>query len=183
MDKKVFSGSIESLRSTERVKHLEVQRVVELCLENNTIQKMLDVGTGSGVFAEVFRGYGIKVSGVDPHPEMLNFAREYVPDGDFRQGAAEQLPYPDRSFDLVFMGVVLHETNDPLKALKESRRVSQNRVCILEWPYQSQSFGPPLAHRLKPEFLEELFHLAGFEDWQTTELDATILYRLNLSTK
>ncbi len=183
MNKKTFSGSIESLRSTERIMHLEVHQVVELCLDDNSIGNMLDVGTGSGIFAEAFFEHGIKVSGVDANKKMLTVARSFVPDGDFREGAAELLPYPDRTFDLVFLGVVLHETDNPLKALKESKRVSRGQVCILEWPYRRQSFGPRLAHRINPTFLEELFRLTGFEDWQTTELNDTILYRLNVSPK
>jgi len=183
MAEKKFAGKVRDLRSSRRVNRLEVQHVVDLCLENTSIQSMLDVGTGSGLFAEVFSGNGIKVSGVDANQEMLTASRDYVPDGDFRKGIAELLPYPDPSFDLIFLGLVLHETDDPLKALKETLRVSRKRVCILEWPYRSQLFGPPLAHRLKPEGLEEMFHSAGFGNWQTSELTATILYRLNVLPK
>lgn len=123
MHKKRFSGSIVNLRSPERVKHLEVQRVISLCLENVSIQSILDVGTGSGLFAEAFSEHGLEVSGVDANQEMRITARSYVPKGDFRGGTAELLPYPDQSFDLIFLGLVLHETDDPLKALKEALRV------------------------------------------------------------
>jgi len=177
MTDKKFAGKIKNLRSADRVKNLEVQRVIDLCLEGNSIQSILDVGTGSGLFSEAFSNHGLDVSGVDANQEMLIAARSYVPKGDFRRGTAEQLPFPDQSFDLSFLGLVLHETDDPLKALKEALRVSRKRVCILEWPYRNQLFGPPLAHRLKPEFLEKLVRSAGFKNWQTTELTNTILYR------
>jgi SAM-dependent methyltransferase len=99
---------------------------------------------------------------------------------DFREGTAEALLYPNDSFDLVFMGLVLHESDDPLNALKEARRVAKKRAGILEWPYQDGAFGPPLAHRLNPEDLADLFQKAGFQEWKSTELSNTIFYRLEV---
>ena len=59
-------------------------------------------------------------------------------------------------------------------------RVAGNRVCILEWPYQDGAFGPPLAHRMKPEELAYLFRKAGFRKWKITDLSNTIFYRLEV---
>ena len=80
----------------------------------------------------------------------------------------------------MFLGLVLHESDDPLKALQEARRVSRQRVGILEWPYRDSTFGPPLAHRLKPEDLADLFLEAGFRQWKAIDLSDTILYRLEI---
>lgn len=180
MHEKRFEGDISRLRSPERVERLEVQRVVDLCLENDQTGSALDVGTGTGLFAEAFAGHSLTVAGVDVNPEMLASARRFVPKGDFRTGIAEALPYPDRSFDLVFLGLVLHESDDSLKALKEALRVARKRVSILEWPYRDQSFGPPLAHRLNPEDLAGLFQIAGFRKWKKTDLSDTVLYLLEV---
>lgn len=54
MGKHVYNGNIDSLRAPQRLKKLEVERVVELSLEKLFVTKVLDVGTGSGVFAESF---------------------------------------------------------------------------------------------------------------------------------
>ena len=178
MHEKRFEGNIDRLRVHERVERLEVERVLDLCLEDLSIKNMLDVGTGTGLFAEAFFQRGLKVSGVDVNPEMLAAARRFVPKGGFRRGTAEALPFPDQRFDLVFLGLVLHETDVPLEALKEARRTARHRVCILEWPFREQPFGPPLADRLKAEELAELFPEAGFQTWKSIELIHTILYRL-----
>jgi SAM-dependent methyltransferase len=180
MHEKRFAGDVDRLRAPERVERLEVGRGVDLCLENDKIGSVLDVGTGSGLFAEAFAGHNLTVAGVDVNPEMLASARVFVPKGDFRTGTAEALPYPDRSFDLVFLGLVLHESDNSLKALKEALRVCRKRVGILEWPYRDQSFGPPLAHRLNPEDLAGLFKTAGFREWKRTELHDTVLYLLDV---
>ena len=111
---------------------------------------------------------------------MLSAARQFVPKGDFREGTAEALPYPDGSFDLVFLGLVLHESDEPLKALQEALRVTRQRVGVLEWPYREGAFGPPLAHRLKPEDLADLFMEAGYLKWKVTELSNTVFYGLDV---
>ena len=180
MHEKRFEGSIERLRSPERVGRLDVERVVDLCLENAQPENMLDVGTGTALFAEAFAKHGLQVAGVDANPDMLPAASQYVPAGDFRQGTAEALPWPDASFDLVFLGVVLHESDDVLQTLKEARRVARQQVCILEWPYRDGVIGPPLAHRLNPEELVELFEKAGYRKWNMLELTDTVLYRLEV---
>jgi len=177
---KRFAGDISRLRAPERVELLEVGRVVDLCLENVQTGSVLDVGTGSGLFAEAFAGRGLTVAGVDVNPEMLEAARHFVPGGDFRPGTAEALPCPDRAYDLVFLGLVLHESDETLKALQETRRVARKRVAILEWPYREQPFGPPLAHRLNPDELTGLFQKAGFRTWKKADLSDTVLYLLEV---
>ena len=180
MHEKRFEGDINRLRSPERVERLEVERVVGLCLENGQAKNMLDVGVGTALFAEAFARHGLQVAGVDANPEMLPAAAQYVPAGDFRQATAEALPWPDGSFDLVFLGVVLHEADDTLKAIKDARRVARQRVCILEWPYRDGVFGPPLADRLNPDTLADMFQKAGFRKWKLTELSNTVFYLLEV---
>jgi SAM-dependent methyltransferase len=127
-------------------------------------------------FAEAFERRGLAVAGVDVNPEMVAAAFEQVPNGDFRESLAEALPFRDQSYDLVFFGLVFHETDEPLKALQEAQRVCQRRAAILEWPYQSQEFGPLLEHRLKPENIRELAERAGFRPVQTIQLTNLVLY-------
>jgi methylase of polypeptide subunit release factors len=52
MHERRFRGDPARLRSPERLEQLEVERVVELSLEGITAGSVLDVGTGTGVFAE-----------------------------------------------------------------------------------------------------------------------------------
>ena len=120
MHEKRFNLEIERLRDPGRIARLEVERVVKLSLQNlDNVQTVLDIGTGSGLFAEQFAAKGLLVTGLDSRAEMLPVAQHYVPSGVFREGTAEKLPFPDASFDLVFMGLLLHETDNPLEALKK----------------------------------------------------------------
>ena len=173
-----FQGQADRLRAPDRLTRMEVPRVTALCLEGITAASVLDIGTGTGVFAEAFTAQGLIVSGIDVNAELLEVARQTVATAQFKQAPAEQIPFANRSFDLVFMGHVLHEADDPLAALKEAHRVARLRVAILEWPYRQEEKGPPLEHRLKPDFVVELARQAGFQQTETIHLENMDFYRL-----
>lgn len=178
-DDKKFKD-VDRLRQPERLERLEVGRVMDLCREGLEIHSALDIGTGSGVFAEAFAGQGLEVAGIDENPSMLEAARRHVPGADLRQASAESLPFAGKTFDLAFLGLVLHEVDDPARTLAEARRVSRERVAALEWPYREEEAGPPLAHRLKEETVRALAEAAGFTKVETLELKQLVLYRMQV---
>jgi SAM-dependent methyltransferase len=173
-----YQGGAERLRSPQRIALLETGRVVSLSVEGLDIESVLDVGTGTGIFAEAFTSASRRVEGIDPEPGLLEVARRLVPAVSFREGTAEKLPFAEGSFDLVFFGHVLHETDDPVGALSEARRVARKRVMILEWPHREEEMGPPLAHRLPPSRILALASAAGFGVAERIELAHMDLYRL-----
>ncbi len=174
-----FSGDIDRLRAPDRLERIEAVRVVDILTAVVHSGSVLDIGTGTGVFAEEFRKRGLDVAGIDVNEEMLRYARTLVPEGRFQYGAAESLPFPDNTFDLAFLGHVLHETDDPLKALREARRVSRKVVAVLEWPYVEEEHGPPLEHRIPIERIEDLARRAGFAHVVTESLNHMILFKLS----
>jgi ubiquinone/menaquinone biosynthesis C-methylase UbiE len=175
-----FGGSPERLRAADRIARLDVPNVVMLTLAGVTPRNVLDVGTGTGVFAEAFAAAGLAVTGIDTNADLLGIAREYVPAGRFREAIAEQIPFGDASFDLVFLGHVLHEADNPLAALREAKRVARQRVAILEWPYREELQGPPLAHRLSPASVADLAVNAGLPPAETIRLEHMDYYRFTL---
>ncbi len=172
-----FQGGPDRLRAAERVALLEVERVAALSLEGLTAGNMLDVGTGTGLFAEAFAALGLAVAGIDVNAELLAVAQQHVPTAQLEEAPMEQLPYPDQSFDLTFMGLVLHEADDAVQALQEARRVTRQRVVVLEWPYREEPKGPPLAHRLQAETIEALAAQAGYRAVELIHLQNMDLYR------
>jgi ubiquinone/menaquinone biosynthesis C-methylase UbiE len=177
-DDKVYR-KIEKLRDPNRLAFLETDQVVRFSLEGITPRTILDVGTGSGIFAEAFFRLGLEVTGVDIQEPMLEAARTFVPGASFQLASSESLPFEDRTFDLVFLGLVLHESEHPLSALQESGRVCSLRAAVLEWPYQEGSYGPPLEHRIKPDHLQELAAASGFPRIKTFPLKYLSLYLLD----
>lgn len=186
MHEKRFRGDAARLRSPERISRLSVDdviaRAVQGLVDRNPNKheaesgSVLDIGTGSGLFAERFAALGFSVSGVDADPAMAALAKEHVPAGNFVSAVAESLPFDDDMFDLVFMGFVLHETDAPLDALTEAARTSHGGVAVLEWPYREEEFGPPLEHRLARDTVLDWFTQVGLEDGEMTAFDHVVLY-------
>ncbi len=171
--------NLEKLRSPQRLALLETDRVVQLTLEGITAHTLLDIGTGSGLFAQAFAAQGLVVTGIDVQERMLASARRLVPEVEFRIASAEALPFPDLSFDLAFMGHVLHESDMPLQVLQEGHRIIRKRAAVLEWPFQMKSEGPPQDHRLRSEEVREYAAQAGFQDIREIHLQHMILYLLD----
>jgi ubiquinone/menaquinone biosynthesis C-methylase UbiE len=63
--------------------------------------RVLDVGCGTGGFAEFAAARGAFVAGVDMDADRVNTARARVPAGDFAVAYMEQLPWTDGAFDVV----------------------------------------------------------------------------------
>lgn len=173
-----FHGEPERLRSPERIALLEVDRVVALSIEGLTSPRVLDVGTGTAIFAEAFAAKGLAVAGIDANSALLEVAGQYAPQAEFKQARAEAIPYGDALFDLVFLGHLLHEADDPLRALGEARRVSRARVVVLEWPHVLEEKGPPLEHRLRVETVLDMAAQVGLDAVEHLRLTHMDLYRM-----
>ncbi len=87
-------------------------------------ERVLDVGTGTGLAAGAARGEGRQVTGVDAAPGMLRVAREYVGGVDFEEMDFETLRFADGAFDVVLASHALLFARDRVAALREWRRVA-----------------------------------------------------------
>ena len=90
-----------------------------------TGQRIVAVGCGSGVLTdELARRVGADhVAGADPSP-LLDACAERVPGADLKRAAAEDLPWPDDSFDAALAQLVVHFMNDPEAGIAEMTRVT-----------------------------------------------------------
>ncbi|MBA3366498.1 MAG: class I SAM-dependent methyltransferase [Actinobacteria bacterium] len=86
---------------------------------------LLDVGCGAGRFCRIAADRGAKVSGLDATPALVEIARERIPDGDFRVGEMEELPWADDSFDVVTGFNSFFIAAHMVDALAEARRVTR----------------------------------------------------------
>jgi SAM-dependent methyltransferase len=84
-------------------------------------RRILDVGSGNGALLDVMRQLGWDTFAVEPSPAAA--ARARAKGHEVAVGAAEAIPYPDGSFDVVVLWHVLEHTHSPARALAEVHRV------------------------------------------------------------
>lgn len=79
----------------------------DLNIDNNT--QILDLCCGAGQTTQFLIKYSNQVTGLDASPLALERAKKRVPQAQYVEGLAEDLPFADSSFDLVQTSVALHE--------------------------------------------------------------------------
>jgi SAM-dependent methyltransferase len=83
----------------------------------------LDAACGTGRFAEFLAKRGHQVIGVDSSPDMLAYARQRVPGGEFHVAELERLPLPDDSVDVIVCTLALVHVPRLQPVLAEFARV------------------------------------------------------------
>jgi arsenite methyltransferase len=97
----------------------------------NRGETVLDIGCGAGVdtlVAAIMVGPEGKVTGIDLTSEMLkqariNLEKTSLKNVCFEEGSAEELPFPEKTFDVVISNGVFNLIPDKMKALREVFRV------------------------------------------------------------
>jgi len=105
--------------------------------------RVADIGCGAGTFGRIWASEGALVRGIDVNAALVRIAQQRArSEGlsiEFATGCATDLPWPDRSFDLVVMPELLEHVADWRRCLEEAVRVldaggllylsTTNRLC------------------------------------------------------
>jgi ubiquinone/menaquinone biosynthesis C-methylase UbiE len=159
--------------------------------------RALDVGCGSGSLTSALadRLGAANVAAADPSEPLLAACGHRVPGADVRLAPAEELPWPDASFDAVLSQLVLNFVADADAAVAEMRRVAApgGIVASCTWDYAG---GMRMLHtfweaaaELDPqapdesnmryrteEELESLWERHGLDDVETGPLVVEVAY-------
>jgi SAM-dependent methyltransferase len=121
---------------------------------------VLELGAGTGKLTEVLVELGHDVFATDPDDRMLDILSRRLPDVRATVGSAEQIPVPDRSYDVVVAGQSFHWF-DLEKALPEIARVlrPEGRIALV-WNLRDERI--PWVRRLS--------RLLGRQDSERTDL-------------
>jgi ubiquinone/menaquinone biosynthesis C-methylase UbiE len=90
------------------------QRFRQLALSGLTIDpnaEVLDLCCGSGQATQVLVQYSGNITGLDVSPLSLGRAQRNVPQAQYVEALAEEMPFPENQFDLVHTSVAMHEMN------------------------------------------------------------------------
>jgi SAM-dependent methyltransferase len=110
--------------------------------------RWLDVGCGNGAFTELLveRCAPATVQGIDPSEGQLAFARarSAARVAQFRQGDAMAPPFPDDTFDVAVMALVIFFVPDPAKSVAEMVRVVCPGGTVAAYAWDMLGGGNPL---------------------------------------
>lgn len=132
-----------------------VERALIDALPPPPIKDLLDVGTGTGRIMRLFALHAERAIGVDASREMLamaraNLDRARLQNCTLRSGDMYRLPWPDNSFDVVVIHMVLHFADRPAQAVAEAARVLRpgGRLLVADFaPHQVEALRTEHAHR------------------------------------
>lgn len=90
-------------------------------------KNILEIGVGLGADHQMFAVAGAKLTGIDLTERAIQFTQKrfslFGLTSDLKVADAENLPFSDNSFDLVYSWGVLHHSPDTRKAISEVYRV------------------------------------------------------------
>lgn len=142
--------------------------------------RVLEMGIGSGLNLPFYSRDVETVCGVDPSPELLSMARKRADDApfpvEFLNRSGEELPLDDKGFDTVVTTWTLCTIAEPVKALKEMKRVLKpdGELLFVEHGLAPEPRVEAWQHRLNPIWtriaggchlnrkIDELIRAAGF---------------------
>ncbi len=113
------------------------RRALVDAIDARPTDRVLDVATGTGMVAQALHDrYGCAIVGVDQSEDMLRLAR--TRDGIYEtivEGRAEELPFPDATFDHLSFTYLLRYVEDPAATMRELARVVKpgGRVAMVEF--------------------------------------------------
>ena len=118
-----YNSISDSYNTLHREEQLSKIRLIKDNLKIKKSDFLLDVGCGTGIFAEEFNC--IKI-GVDPAINLLNQGKNAF----YIQACAENLPFKDASFDFVISITAIHNFKNIRRGLEEIKRVSKKDVAL-----------------------------------------------------
>ena len=85
--------------------------------------RLLDVGCGTGLFSKMAADKGATVTAIDATPEFIEITKKRVPSANVIVGEMEDLPFDDKSFDIVCGFNSFQYAANTKNALVEAKRV------------------------------------------------------------
>ena len=117
--------------SEEISRRKNAQRILNYVMEFSSPPGCwLDVGCSAGFFLDEVRKAGWEAFGLEPSKWASDFARDKLKLNVFRGEVEDLKEYPDNSFDVVSMVVVLAHVIRPVQVISEIKRVLKDKGLL-----------------------------------------------------
>ncbi len=123
-----------------------------------TARRILEVGCGTGAILRELSAPALH--GLDIEAGSLDECQVQAPAASLTLGDGHFLPYPDKSFDIVYCHYLLLWVKDPLQVLCEMARVGHSVLALAE-PDYSRRVDEPSALKLLGEWQTEALRRQG----------------------
>ena len=138
-------GTPESFRRIEEYRYREQPWMRETFhFERCRGMRLLEIGVGLGTDHIQFARAGARLTGIDLTPRCVDLTRLRLEQEGFEPQVsvmdAQQLDFPDGSFDVVYSFGVLHHTASAARAFAEARRVLRPGGRFIGALYNKRSF-------------------------------------------
>jgi SAM-dependent methyltransferase len=107
--------------------------------------RLLEVGCGGGLLLRDALAAGAAATGLDHSEEMVRLASINAPGAHVVRGDAHELPFADGSFTAAAMSIVFFFLADPVRALRECRRVLEPGGRLAVYTTAPELRGTPAA--------------------------------------
>lgn len=158
-------------RDNDCVEETDEAMIVSALRERGSV---VEVGCGIGTLAIHLAQEGFAVTGVDVSKEALGRAGERARQEnvhiEWKEGFAEKIPVPDKSFDYVTCCHTLEHVKDLQKAVSELKRVARKKIIILT-PRQKFRLYAENYHTQFFERKEQLIEAFGLKRYECQEID------------
>ncbi len=120
-----------------KVKEINLKTKFKQVTTGSVINKVLDIGCGTGDFLNVCKKSGKEIHGIEPDSKARNLAKEILKVEILHPDQSEKIP--DESFDLITMWHVLEHVPDLKKQISElSRIIKKGGKVVIALPvYES----------------------------------------------
>lgn len=128
---------------------------------NNSQRKLLDVGSGLGVFPYEMKRKGYKVTAIDPDQRAIKHASNVVGVEAFNK---DFMKFDSKKkFEIITFNKVLEHVDDPIKLLNRSLKfLDQNGFVYVEVPDGEMASKDPEGYNREEFFIDHL-HVFSFQ--------------------
>ena len=178
--------------------HKALRQIVSDLIEPEDV--ILECACGTGLLSTVIAGKCRQLTATDFAPKMLKHAEKNCAayrNITFRQADILSLDFPDRSFDKVVAGNVIHLLDEPMKAMNELNRVCKPGGMLIIPTYMNKDrkgetsgfasvvgkAGADFKRQFTPESYRQFFLDAGYRDIKISLAEGSIPCAVAVMTK